>query len=382
MNSVVNKIPAEAVATIDLAQELVRLDTINPPGNETRAADLIAVRLQGLGIAIERYELEPGRDSIIARLNPGSAGLALCLCGHLDTVPVGAESWKHNPLSGEISEDRIWGRGAADMKSGVAAMVTAFERLHREGSSSRVVLALVASEETGCQGAAQIANKLGSVGALVLAEPTSGEVAIGHKGVLWLKLVTKGKASHGSMPQLGVNAIDAMADAVVALRHLKFDVASHPLLGLPTYNVGTITGGAATNIVPDRCECMLDIRLVPGLTATRAKILIKECVGDHVEIETMLALDSVASDAANIWIKNVAARVGEIAGRYVTPVSVSYFTDASVLASALKFPPVAIIGPGDPSLAHQVNESCSVSAIWLASQFYERLARDWDDIQN
>ncbi|WP_192886490.1 M20 family metallopeptidase [Agrobacterium sp. LAD9] len=382
MNSALNKVPEEAVPTIELAQQLVRLDTSNPPGNETLAAKLIADRLVSLGVDVQWHELEPGRDSIVAHLNPGASDAALCLCGHLDTVPLGSEPWKVSALSGEISEYRMWGRGTTDMKCGVAAMVTAFERLRVQGSKANVVLALLASEETGCQGAVHVVDKLPPIGALVIAEPTNGELAIGHKGVLWLKLTTKGKAAHGSMPHLGVNAIDIMSTAISSLRSLSFGVASSPLLGDPTYNVGTVSGGSGTNIVPDRCECTVDIRLIPGLTASHAKKLVAECVGGDVEIETVLALDAVACDPDDAWIQSVTARTAEIEGRRITPTSVSYFTDGSVLVPALNSPPIAIVGPGDPALAHKVNESCSVTAIWRASQLYERLALDWTDSNN
>jgi len=366
---------SEYAATIALAQALVQIDTTN--GNEAAAADLIAERLRALGIEVERYPLQPGRDSIIARLNKACEGPAICFSGHVDTVPLGAQPWAFNALSGQVTEDRIWGRGTTDMKAGVAAMVTAFERLHLSKAGNHVVLVLSASEETGCQGAADIADKIGPVGAMIIAEPTSGRVAIGHKGVLWLRLVTNGKAAHGSMPQNGVNAVELMVDAIGALRTLAFEVTPHPLLGSPTKNVGTILGGSATNIVPDRCECTLDVRLVPGLSADAARMAIADCVGPAVTIETVLALDAVATDADHAWIQSVVRTASEIEGSPRAPASVSYFTDASVLCPALNCPPVAIVGPGDPELAHQINESCSVSAIWRASQLYERLARDW-----
>lgn len=373
MNSLLADLPAEAIPTIELAQALVRLDTANLPGRESAAVDLLEARLSGLGVTVERHPLEPGRDNLIARLRAEGSRSAICFSGHLDTVPFDARGWTRDPLGGDIDGGRLWGRGATDMKGGIAAMVTAFERLARSGTAGDAVLVLTASEETGCQGAASIADRIGPVGAMVVAEPTNNQVALGHKGALWLRLEATGVAAHGSMPHLGINAVDRMVDAVVELRSLAFDVQPHPLLGMPTRNIGAIEGGAAANMVPDSCRATLDIRLVPGLTAAQAMDVVRRTVGADIRIEPLIALDAVATPADHPWIR----RLSRHAPASNAPGSVSYFTDASVLAPALGMPPVAILGPGDPALAHQVDESCPLGAIWDASRLYERLAQDW-----
>lgn len=369
--------PKAAAETFELAQALVQLDTTVPAGNESRAAALVAERLHPLGFAIERYKLAEGRESLIARLNPGAAQPAICLCGHLDTVPIGNQAWQHDPHGGDIADGKLWGRGSTDMKGAVAAMVTACERLAKAEYTGKVVLALCASEETGCQGAINIADRIGDVGALVIGEPTNNSVAVAHKGVLWLRLVSVGRAAHGSMPHLGKNAIQMMLSAVSQLDHISFDVVPHALLGKPTLNIGTIAGGAATNIVADRCEVTLDVRLVPGLNASDAIEAIKASLGPEIAVEITLALDAVETDPEDGWIKSVLRRVNELGVAAPDPISVSYFTDASVLQPALNFPPVAIVGPGNPALAHQVDESCSIEEIWRSSQLFEGLARDW-----
>lgn len=362
-------------SAVALAQTLVRINTAG--GNEATAAEVVADRLAMLGVAAEHCVLAPGRNSLIARLSAVHDAPAICFCGHLDTVPVGAADWAFDPLSGDIDGDRLLGRGSTDMKGGVAALVTAFERLAVTGCQSNVVLVLCASEETGCQGAAQIADRLDKVGAIVIAEPTLGQVAIAHKGALWLRLSAIGKAAHGSTPYLGVNAIDRLLDALVALRALRFEVQADSLLGSPTRNLGSIHGGLATNIVPDHCECTIDIRLTPGLSVDDAKAAVIACVGRDIAVETVLALETVSSTVSDPWIAAVIDRAAEIEGKPSTPRSVSYFTDASILQSALGNPLVTIVGPGEPSLAHQTNETCSVAAIERASRLYEALAHDW-----
>lgn len=373
----VDDLPEEMRDTLALGRDLIRIDTTNPPGNESAVADLIESRLSSAGFAIERFAHAPGRDSLVARYNPDGADRPLCLCGHIDTVPLGTLPWEHDALGGAIDGGKIWGRGATDMKAGVAAMVTAFERVARSGCRSNMMLLLCASEETGCQGASFVADRIGNAGALLIAEPTNNAVAIGHKGVLWVKLTTIGKAAHGSMPHLGVNAIDLMANAILAIRRIDFGVASHPLLGSPTVNVGTIAGGSAANMVADTCEAVVDIRLTPDLPPEAAMKILQAAVGPDVGLEPLLSLNAVASPADEPWIADVLARAAHIAGAPGAPIAVSYFTDASVLMAALEFPPVAIVGPGDPALAHQIDESCDVNAIWKASQLYEQLAREW-----
>jgi succinyl-diaminopimelate desuccinylase len=365
-------------SAVELASQLVKIDTVNPPGQEAIAARLIADRLTGLGAAIELHELSPGRESLIARYSGNGGKPALCLSGHLDTVPIGVAKWSRNPHCGDIEDDRLWGRGSTDMKGGIAAMVVAFERLCRRGGDQPVLLALTASEETGCQGALSIAAKMGPVGALVIGEPTNEDLAIAHKGVVWLRLKSLGRAAHGSKPELGDNAIERMIVALTATRKLDFKVDAHPMLGRPSSNIGTIAGGAATNIVPDMCEATIDIRLVPGLDVTAVMSEIKHIVGSDVEIAHILALNAVQSRADHPWIASVNADAQRICGAHPTPTSASFFTDASVLVPALGYPPTAIIGPGNPALAHQVDEWCSVSAIDRAADLYEQIGLKWN----
>ena len=364
-------------ASVRLAQDLVRIDTVNPPGRESLAAQVIAQRLAPLGIRIEMYDLSPGRASLVARYRASESVPSLCFSGHLDTVPLGITTWSRNPHGGEIADGKLWGRGSTDMKGGIAAMVVAFERLCAIGGEHPITLALTASEETGCQGAHSLLGKLGKIGALVIGEPTNGELAIAHKGVLWLRLKTRGTAAHASRPELGENAIERMLDALTATRKLTFRVNPHPLLGGPTYSMGTIVGGSATNIVPDMCEATIDIRIVPGMDLARVQQDIKNLTGCETEVQQVLGLPAVESPADDPWLRRVGQLAQRIFGVRSGPASASFFTDASVLAPALGHPPTAIIGPGNPALAHQVDEWCSLAAIDRATDLYENIGATW-----
>jgi succinyl-diaminopimelate desuccinylase len=363
--------------SIELARELVRIDTVNPPGNELRAARLLADRLAPLGVRIETYELSPGRVSLVARYRENECRQALCFSGHLDTVPLGNVAWSRSPLGGEIADGKLWGRGSSDMKGGVAAMVVAFERLCERGGQYPITLALTAAEETGCQGARTLLGRLGRIGALVIGEPTNGEMAIAHKGALWLRLKTRGIAAHASKPHLGDNAIERMLRTLSAARHLSFRVNSHHLVGEPTLSIGTIAGGSATNIVPDMCEATIDIRIVPGMDIAHVKEDIKNLVGCDTEIQQILGLPAVETVAADPWLRQVGSLAETIFGASTGPASASFFTDASVLVPALGQPPTAIIGPGNPALAHQVDEWCSLASIDRATTLYEEIGVTW-----
>ena len=253
------------MTAVDLALELVRLDTVNPPGREGKAASLLADRLSAAGFEVAFHEHAPGRPSVVARL--AGDGPALCMTGHLDTVPLGGAPWSVEAF-GELRDGRLYGRGSSDMKGGVAAIVVAAERVAAlGGGSAGLELVLCAAEETGCEGALHLASSgaLGRAGAVLVAEPTGGVPHVAHKGVLWARATAEGKSAHASSPQLGRNAIYPLAAAVAALAELDLGVPAHPVLGEPTFNVGTISGGSGINLVPDRAEAGIDIRTVPGM---------------------------------------------------------------------------------------------------------------------
>jgi succinyl-diaminopimelate desuccinylase len=248
-------------AVLDLTRELLRAETINPPGAESRATDIVGGRLEAAGLEARRHPLAPGRDSLVARWEGSGTSPSLCLTAHLDTVPLGETEWTREPLAGELDGDRLYGRGASDMKGGLAAIVMAAERVAALGrGESGLELVLCAGEETGCEGARRLARSgvLGEAGAVLVAEPTSNYPCVAHKGVVWLEATTKGRSAHGSMPHLGDNAVYKLARAVVALEGFRFDGPEHPLLGSPTLSVGTAAGGANVNSVPDRAGAGID----------------------------------------------------------------------------------------------------------------------------
>jgi succinyl-diaminopimelate desuccinylase len=370
-----------AGGVVELTRELVRTETVNPPGDEARAAALLAGRLEAAGLQVAAHELAPGRTSLVAR-RPGSGDApSLCLTGHLDTVPLGGRDWAGDPFGAEIDGDRLYGRGSSDMKGGVAAIVVAAERVAALGRGrAGLELVLSAGEETGCAGAldlARTAGALGRVGALLVAEPTTNHPCVAHKGVVWLDAVAEGRTAHGSMPHLGDNAIHKLARAITRLEGTRFDVPAHDLLGEPTLNVGTVTGGININSVPDRASAGLDVRTVPGLDAETVRAHLAGVAGDEVRVDVRLALDAIDTDPGDAWVRDVFDVMAPLIGERPEPRGLAYFTDGSALAPAYGTPPTIICGPGDAEQAHRTDESCSVGALEAAADGFFEIARRW-----
>ncbi|MEI7430684.1 MAG: M20 family metallopeptidase [Betaproteobacteria bacterium] len=373
------------VDAVALTQTLIRMNTINPPGNEDQCCYYLSALLEAAGFSCESYEFAPRRTSLVAKIGGSDHGQApLCFTGHIDVVPLGAAPWSCDPFAAEIVDGKLYGRGSSDMKSGVAAFVSAALELSAElQDGPGLVLVITAGEETGCEGAFDLARRhqldhiMGNAGAMVVAEPTSNYPLVGHKGALWLKAKTSGVTAHGSMPQYGDNAIYKAARAVSALEKFEFDSAPHVLMGPATLNVGTIRGGLNINSVPDAAEIGIDIRTIPGVSHPALYGCLCQHLGDDVKLETVLDVESVYTDPAEPWIQSVFAVMAPLLGESPNPRSVAYFTDAAALTRAFDGPPTIILGPGEPHLAHQTDEYCQVARIEQAVLAYQQIIRNW-----
>ena len=364
----------------ELTRELVRIDSINPTSTERVCALKIGALLEGAGFSTRLFEFAPDRTSLVARLGTTNAP-SICFTGHLDTVPLGAAPWSRDPLAGELDSGRLYGRGASDMKSGVAAIVAAALELSRlPAGRAGLELVFTAGEETGCQGAAHLARTagaLGRAGAIVVAEPTGNEPLVGHKGALWLRLRTRGVTAHGSMPERGVNAIYKAARAIARLEEFRFSVAPDALLGSPSLNVGTIRGGLNTNSVPDLVELTVDLRTTPAVNHAALRAQIAALLGPDVEVEALIDASSVRTREDDPFIEGVIEVLKEVRQTQPRIGSASYFTDASALTAAYGFVPTVILGPGELALCHQTDEWCETIKIGQAVEAYLEIARRW-----
>ncbi|KAA3614649.1 MAG: M20 family peptidase [Calditrichaeota bacterium] len=365
---------------LSLSKKLVQINTINPPGDEKKCAHFIGEILYEQGYQVQYYEFEKNRTSLIARLPGVEPGKPLCFSGHIDTVPLGQKKWKADPFSGEIIGDKLYGRGSSDMKAAVAAMVAVACHHSRRGPrKSELALIITAGEEKGCAGAEYLAglpNILPQGGVLIIGEPTSNYPFIGHKGCLWLNVEFSGTTAHGSMPELGDNAIYKASDAIQKLRGFKFQ-NEHPVLGRPSLNIGTMQGGLNINSVPDKANFTIDIRTVKGQTHQDIIDAVQKIVGKEAQISTLINTPSVSADANNSWIQQVFQILEKRWQKQITPKAAPYFTDAGALVPAMGFPETLILGPGELEQAHATDEFCYVSRIQEAVEIYSEIADRW-----
>ena len=357
---------------VDGLQQLVRTPSENPPGEEAAAAALTSALCKDLGLEVEEHEAEPGRPSVVARWR-GSDGPTLCYCSHIDVVPVGDPAlWERDPFSGAIEDGRMHGRGSSDAKGPVAAAIEAVGILKAAGWEPRgtLELALVADEETmGFQGAGYLVEKgIVAPDVAIVGEPTSLRVVRAQRGASWFRLATRGVAGHGSAPERGVNAIKHMAEIVLHLEDTLPDV-THPLLGGPTLNVGTIRGGEKVNIIPAACVAEIDRRTVPGETRDSVIAGIEEAierarkrfpdVDAHLDLAFFAEPFEVAADSRVVTTAVEAIR--STTGRDVDVIGFRGASDARFLFETGA--DVIVCGPGDITLAHTARESIDLAEL-------------------
>jgi succinyl-diaminopimelate desuccinylase len=366
-----------AVDPIALTQELVRCDTVNPPGNEDACIAQLQALLSAAGFACTRAELAPGRTSLLARIGGRGSDARLCFTGHVDVVPLGSAPWRRDPFGAEIVDGRLYGRGSSDMKSGVAAFVCAALALATDlRRSGGLTLVITAGEETGCEGAFQLVGdarlraELGTADALLVGEPTANQPLLGHKGAFWLAARASGKTAHGSMPEHGDNAVYKIARAALALEHIEFGVAPHALMGSPTLNVGTVSGGININSVPDSAEIGIDIRTIAGQDHEEVLRCVCRTLGSQIGLRKLLDVGSVYTAPDDAWVRSAYAICERHTGEAPQPATVTYFSDAAALREPLGTPPTLILGPGEPDMAHQTDEYCVVERIRQAEAIY------------
>ena len=365
---------------ISLTRSLLQFDTVNPPGRERDCARYAGSLLEQWGYRVEYYEYDDTRTSVIARAGGSDARAPLCLTGHLDVVPLGSRAWTRDPLRGETDGDRLYGRGASDLKSGVAAILLAARAMaKRLAGTPGVVLVLTAAEEGGCIGSKNLANTglLGRAGAMIVGEPTSNYPLVGHKGSLKFHARFKGVSAHGSMPHLGVNAIYKAARAIGALEAFDFGVPSHPVMGRPTLNVGTIEGGSSVNAVPDSASFGVDMRTVPGMDHAQLLKKLKDELGGEGELEVFSDLGPVWTAPQHDWVQRVFEICRPYTAERLEARTAPYMTDAANLLKVYAGAPTVVLGPGEAAMAHQTDEYCSMERIRQAVSIYEALIRDW-----
>jgi len=377
--------PGDAVA---LLRSLVRLDSRNPsltPGapGEAAAARLLRDVLAGWGFRAELVEAAPGRPNVVARIGTGD-GPTLMLNGHLDVV--GTDGMTHAPFDAAERDGRLYGRGATDMKGGVAAMCAAAWRAAQAGAlGGEVIVAAVADEEWSSIGTHDLLARGVRADAAVVTEPTRLAVCPAHRGFAWLEVTVQGRAAHGSRYDIGSDAILHAGLLLAELDLLEREVLprrTHPLLGRASLHAGTIAGGVGLSTYPDRCVLTIERRTLPGEpdedvrremrdAAERVRARHPAFRAQVRVVGTQRPLD-VPVDAP--VVRALAAALGEV-GEPARVEGLSCWTDAALLADAGI--PAVCFGPGDITLAHADEEWVTLDDVERATRALAALCAAW-----
>ena len=354
----------------DIASALVRIPSVNPDGGdpgtprtgEAACAEWVAEFLRECGADVSLREVLPDRPNVVARFpSIQKNSPRILLAPHLDTVSVAGMTI--NPFGGEIRDGRLWGRGATDTKGPMASMLWALReaRSSLPALSHEIWFAGLVGEEAGQHGAKALAAQE-RFDFVMAGEPTSLDAVHAHKGSCWLKIHARGRAVHASRPEAGDNAIYKITTAIDCLRHEiapELSKKNDPVLGVSTLSVGTITGGSKVNIVPDSCECAVDIRLIPGVDPSFIPSMLEARVpGLEIDIRRSAPL---WTDPAHPLIQ----RLGKLGSK---PVGAPWFCDAAVFAAAGC--PAIAIGPGSIDQAHTADEFISIADLRKGADFF------------
>ena len=362
-----------------LTQMLVSTNTSQPAGNE---ADLVRKISALFPEHLYRRVVDHGnnRASLILRIDGKKRG-GLAFAGHIDTVAFGDEqAWKYPPLEAKIQDGILYGRGAADMKSGVAAMITAAQCVLDSGKTPEedLYFCFTADEEAGGMGILGLmqTGELADVKEFIIAEPSQLKLGLCEKGALWLRIHAEGLLAHGSRPRVGVNAVEGLIEFRCRLQKVVDTETCHPLLDTTTISTTGFHGGIMTNVIPAQAYMELDIRTLPSLPNARV-IEIARQIGEemersdnhlHIRIEVLndrIPVETKPEDPMVQKMRKTFASLNlpcETKGMY-------FYTDMSQIALYTDAP-FLILGPGDDKQAHVTDEHVAVCDIEHAARIY------------
>jgi len=361
--------------TLHLLKQLIAAPSENPPGAEEACARLLASFLEQRGIACRLAEVAPGRSNLYATV--GAPGPTLVLCGHLDTVPAG-DGWTFDPFGATVAGGRLYGRGACDMKAGLAAMAAALVAVRRAGVQlhGNLVLHAVVDEEVGSAGARRAA--LEHPGAFVIVtEPSGLEVLVRGNGQLNFEIVFHGRAVHSSHPEDGRNAICDAAGLVhlVEQENLRLATVLEPGIGPATYSVGLIKGGLGGSTVADRCELTLDRRVLPSEDLEAAAEEARGLLGRLAKGRPGLSWEMSRSVCFPPLRGRNNAQLEKVLNQALVDIGqqrgderrgMRFATDAARYEAAGC--PAVVFGPGDVAVAHQSDEHVALRDVQAASR--------------
>jgi acetylornithine deacetylase len=362
---------------VDLLSKLVSIDSVNPslvPGGagEAEIAAFTSDWARASGLEAELLEQTPGRPSVLVRARGTGGGRTLLLCGHIDTVNVEGMDRAHAP---RIEGDRLYGRGAYDMKAGVAAALVACREASTLGLAGDVVVAAVADEEHASLGV-QEALRAVRADAAVVTEPTELEIAVAHKGFVWAEIEVTGRPAHGSRPHLGVDAIAKTGPILTAIGELDRALGEreHPLVGRGSVHASLISGGVEMSSYPGRCVVGLERRTIPGETAADVEAeldsLLERCRAADPELLVEKRMGLVREPFEVDRDEEIVTAVTAAAGGSRPIGGASYWADSAFIAAAGI--PTVLFGPG--------GEGAHAEVEWVSIGDTETVARTLVDV--
>ena len=392
MASVDAYVEAHREAFLSLFMEAIRAKTANPPGDEDRLGRWLLHVAQQAGAQVELQRVETGRCNALARFVFGRGGRKLLFNAHMDVVPPGdLENWHSDPFEPVERDGRVYGRGTADDKGGLMSMLMACLTLQalQPSVDGEILLCGAMGEEAGGRGTDFWVRQGERVDAAIVGEPSKLELVVAHRGAYRTKVTLLGRTAHSSEPSQGENAIYAAMHLIEGLRALAHALADrvHPLTGAPMLSVTMCNGGVRMNVVPDRCEVVLERRLNPGENEETARTEIqtlldtlkKEGKIGRYEWEGALNYKGPGAVATEAEIVRTAQRVLTRRGYDARPMGMRATTDMCLLTDAGI--PTVIFGPGDMAQAHTPDESIPIQELFEAAKMYAEMALEFFSVQ-
>ncbi len=348
-----------------LLQQLVAIDSVNPDlvaggAGEREIAHFVANWLTQAGVEVTLDEVAPGRPNVIGIVRGTGGGRSLLLNAHMDTVGTTGMQRPHDPV---VDGNRLYGRGAFDMKGGLAAIMVATAQARKLSLRGDIILAAVADEEYASIGTQAILKQYHADAAIV-TEPTALRLCVAHKGFVWLEISTQGRAAHGSRPDLGSDAIVKMGHILVALEHLDRSLRaapSHPLLGSGSLHASLIEGGQELSSYPERCVLQVERRTIPGESSEQVEAEIQALI-EHLHsadpniiasVKTTVVRDPFEVAESTPIVQTVSRHATSLRGSAPEIFGDTMWMDSALLAA--EGIPTVVFGPGGAG-AHAVIE--------------------------
>lgn len=385
-NSKKEGVNMERERKIQILKDIVNIDSTN--GHEEQVANYLQKLFAEYGIESEKVQYDVDRASLVSEIGSND-GKVLAFSGHMDVVDAGDVSkWKFPPFEAAEHEGKIYGRGATDMKSGLAAMIIAMIELHEEKQklNGKIRLLATVGEEVGELGAEQLTQKgyADDLDGLIIGEPSGHRIVYAHKGSINYTVKSTGKNAHSSMPEFGVNAIDNLLLFYNEVeKFVKSIDATNEILGDFIHNVTVIDGGNQVNSIPEKAQLQGNIRSIPEMDNETVKQVLVKIINklnkqENVNLELIFDYDKqpVFSDKNSDLVHIAKSVASDIVKEEIPLLGISGTTDAAEFTKAKKEFPVIIFGPGNET-PHQVNENVSIENYLEMVDVYKRIATEF-----